>query len=411
MHITGRAKRSHFPAAALLAAMLPISAFTSTRANGSAVARLYVVGGGKVQALNAMTLTPLTASGGGLAGRLRGLPIAAQLVQSPDGSKLAIIRSNAGTADRSTLTIISSANNRVVRKDVVTGLTLLGVSNDGQGWYGFSKTHGGHLVRFLSARNGLRHTLDFHLAQPCCVLFQYDGARDRLYSLMLRTVWNAGVPESAVITAWQLSSRQRIANLEITGLVAGTRIDNSDVPVVRVIPTFTLSPDGRSLAILDFLDRRLDTIDPLAMRWTRNPFVHGWNGQEVTLGPTSMPSPRLTGVEGLDVDAQFSHDGKVLYLEGTENNDHKTPTIFPEGVTTRAINVAHSTLGGAVSLPFVAPLRVGTDGSSVYTAVAKRAAGPGVSVLLQRRRSPDLSLIAEHSISPFAASYQIIAVP
>jgi hypothetical protein len=411
MHITGRAKRSHFPAAALLAAVLPISAFTSTRANVSAVARLYVVGGGKVQALNAVTLTPLPASGGGLASRLRGLPIASQLVQSPDGTKVAIIRGNAGTAaDRSTLTIVSVANNTVVTKDVVTGLTLLGVSNDGQGWYGFSTTHGGRLVRFVSARAGLRHTLDFHLAQPCCVLFQYDGARDRLYALTLRTVWNAGVPESAVIAAWQLSSRQRIANLEITGLVAGTRIDNSDVPVDRAIPSFTLSPDGRTLAILDFVDRRLDTIDALAMRWTRNPFVHGWSGQEVTLGPTSMPSPRLTGVEGLDVDAQFSHDGKVLYLEGTENNDHKTPTIFPEALTTRAINVAHSTLSGAVSMPLVAPLRVGTDGSSVYTAVIKRA-GPGVFVLLQRRRSSDLSLIAEHSITPFAASYQIIAVP
>ncbi|MGH2442184.1 MAG: hypothetical protein ACRDFX_03350 [Chloroflexota bacterium] len=376
------------------------------------MARLYVVGGGKVQALNAVTLTPLSAGGGGLASRLRGLPIASQLVQSPDGTKLAIIRGNAETAaKRSTLTVVSVADNTVVRKDVVTGLTLLGVSNDGHGWYGFSTTRGGRLVRFVSARAGLRHTLDFHLAQPCCVLFQYDRARDRLYALTLRTVWNAGVPESAAITTWQLSSRQRIANLAITGLVAGTRIDHSAVPVDRVIPSFTLSPDGRTLAILDFVDRRLDTIDALRLRWTRNPFVSGWGSSpDITLGPTTMPSSRLSGVEGLDIAAHFSLDGRTLYVEGTENNDHKTAVIFPESEPTRAIDVVHSTLRGVVSMTLVAPLKVGTDGSSVYTAVVKRA-GPGVSVLVQRRRASNLSLIAEHSITPFAASYQIVGVP
>jgi hypothetical protein len=411
MDMSGTSKMSRLLVATLFAALLQLSVFTSIHAKVSPAARLYIVGGGQVEALDALTLAPLTPSDSGIANRLRGLRGSSQLVQSPDGSKLGIISRNAGVASHSTLTIVSVGNNTVVRKDAVSGLTLLGVSNDGQGWYGVYTAQSGRVVQFVSARAGRRHALVFHLLQPCCVLFQYDSVRDRLYVLALRTVWNAGVPESSVITAWQVSSRQRVASLTITGLVGGTRINSTDVvPVDRAIPSFTLSPDGRTLAILDFADRSLDTIDALTMRWTRNPFVSGWSGQEITLGPTSMPSPRLSGVEGFDIAAHFSLDGKVLYEEGTENNDHKKSTIFPEALTTRAINVAHSALRGAVSAPLVAPLRVGTDGSSVYTAVIRRD-GAQVSVLVQRRRAADLSLIAEHTMTPFAKSYLLIAAP
>jgi hypothetical protein len=137
--------------------------------------------------------------------------------------------------------------------------------------------------------------------------------------------------------------------------------------------------------------------------------VSGWgSGPEYTLGPASMPSSRLSGVEGFDISAQFSLDGKVLYQEGTENNDHKTTTIFPESLTTRAIDVAHSALRGVVSAPLVAPLKVGTDGTSVYTAV-RGPDGTHVAVLVQRRRSTDLSLITERTITPFGKSYLLIA--
>jgi len=296
-----------------------------------------------------------------------------------------------------------------VSKDPAGGLTLLGVSNDGRGWYGTYTEKGGRLLRFVSRRAGQRHSLDFHLAQPCCVLFQYDSSRDRLYALTLRTVWNAGVPESAVITAWQLSSGHRIASLSITGLIAGTRIiAGSQVPVDRAIPGFALSPDGKTLAILDFADRRLDTIDALRLRWTRNPFVSGWgSGSETTLGPTTLPSPRLSGVEGYDINAQFSVDGKILYLEGTENNDHKTPFIFSEALATRVIDVAHSALRGAVWAPLTAPLRVGTDGTSVYTATF-RSQGKRIAVVVQRRRYSNLSVVAERSIPSFATHYSLL---
>jgi hypothetical protein len=412
MDMSGTSKMSRLLVATLFAALLQLSVFTSIHAKVSPAARLYIVGGGQVEALDALTLAPLPPSDRGVANRLRGLRGSSQLVQSPDGSKLGIIRRNAGVASHSTLTIVSVGNNTVVRKDAVSGLTLLGVSNDGQGWYGVYTAQSGRVVHFVSARAGRRHALVFHLLQPCCVLFQYDSVRDRLYVLALRTVWNAGVPESSVITAWQVSSRQRVASLTITGLVGGTRINSTDVvPVDRAIPGFALSSDGRMLAVLDFANRRLDTIDALRLRWTRNPFVSGWgSGPEITLGPSSIPSPRLSGVEGFDIDAHFSLDGKVLYEEGTENNDHKKSTIFPEALTTRAINVSHSALRGAVSAPLVAPLRVGTDGSSVYTAVIRRA-GAHVSVLVQRRRSADLSLIAEHTMTPFAKSYLLIVAP
>jgi hypothetical protein len=392
----------------LLFGVLQISSFLSIQAKALPAGRLYVIGGGRVEVFDAATLAPLPSSGA--AHRLHG---ATQFVPSPDGSKLGIIRSDGRAGSRATLTIIRVRANAIVRTDSVSGLSLLGVSNDGQGWYGEQTSASGRVVQFVSSHQAVRHTLVFHLPQPCCLLLQYDPRRDRLYALPLQTAWGRN-PNSPVLTAWQVASRHRLGSLRTPlELIAGTWFTGPSPGTTfapqmhRIIPGFALSRDGRRIAILDFADNRLDTIDPLRVRVLGNPFIRG-STFESTSGRSPVPSPLLSGVsDGFAITAQFSPDGRTLYQQGFANLDLKCCGVTPESLLVQSIDVAQKRVRGVISTSFTAPVTVGTDGRSVYTVTTSNRGGKQIS-LVQRRNATNLVIAAQRSIVPFARQYALL---
>jgi hypothetical protein len=394
----------------LLFGVLQISSFFPIQAQAVSVGRLYVIGGGRVEVFDAATLAPLPSSG--VARRLHG---ATQFVPSPDGSTLGVIRDDAHAGSHATLTIVRVRTNAIVRTDSVSGMTLLGVSNDGQGWYGEQTSASGRVVQFVSAHRGVRHTLVFHLPQPCCLLLQYDPQRDRLYALPLQTAWGRN-PNSPVLTVWQVASGHRLGSLRTPlELVAGTWFTGPSPGTTfapqmhRIIPGFALTQDGRRMAIRDFADSRLDPIDPLRVRVLSNPSIRG-STFENTSGRSPRPSPLLAGVsDGFAITAQFSLDGRTLYQQGSANVDLKRGGVTSESLLVQSIDVAQQRVRGVISTPLTAPLTVGMDGRSVYTVATSNRGGKHVA-LMQRRDATNLAVIGQRSIVPFARQYVLLAL-
>lgn len=373
--------------------------------------RVYLVRRGHVRAFDGVTLRPISPSRHDILLSLLSRPGVTQMVPSEDGSKVGVVTTAPGSA-RTTVSVVDVRRNVIVRTASADRLTLMGVSDDGRTWYGERIVGTGRVVQFVRTDGRTRNTLTFRLAQACCVLLQYDPGRDRLYALPLGTAWGRN-PHPPTLSVWQVLRRRMIAAMRTPGdLLAGTWIDlpspsGSQLPptVHREIPGFALSPDGRVLVILDYVDSRLDMVDALRLRMIRNPLIHRFVAERTT-GPISSADAALSGTEdGFDVGTRYSPNGRTLYQSGTGRELLKNNLSVSKSLVTYAIDARRQSVSGAVTSLLVAPLALDPRGTWAYTVVVK-----GKWVALQRRDPATLAVRAQRLLLLRGASFQLLVI-
>lgn len=228
--------------------------------------------------------------------------------------------------------------------------------------------------RVLHART-IRHS--------CCGFDVYDVARQRLYTLSAATAGDAhSASQVPQLLTEDLRTGRQIGHLALPGLHAGswnTTRQLDGAPLMRAwTPGLALSPDGAHLAIVDPSSDQLTLIDTATLRVARTVTLHRAQSLPQRLGAFLGLLPQIAyakGAEGVSLSAQYSPDGRLLYVTGTQGSVGKSGTFTWTQLGLRVVDVRSGTIvadrfkGTPLMQTIVAP-----DGS-VY--VVTSPPGPG----------------------------------
>jgi hypothetical protein len=343
------------------------------------------------------------------------------VVAEPGGSLLAVIsvKQRAGYPLRArdvTVRVVNALTfNQVARFHPKVPIYLTGMSADGLQLYGFqTNANQQSPVRFdvLNARNGavVSRTL---LAARCCPSSLVDLPGHRLYVLeeSSSTTHIADVASYDLSTG-QLLHRQQLDGV-LTGVWDGQTAGNASI-VEMWMPGFALSPDGRSIAVLDGESDTLHIVDAGTLQVIRSERlshpqslfdrVAGWLG----LAATTASAKEF---EGVSVGMRFSPDGQSLYVSGRKSGIGQDGAFTVSGLGLRKIDVT----SGAVTVQALKDasllwLQLSPDGKALYT-IEPGPIGAGTYVL-RRLDATTLKVTAERTIASSSQSLpQLFLLP
>ena len=330
------------------------------------------------------------------------------VVAEPGGSLLAVtaVQQRAGYPLRArdiTVRIVNALTfNQVARFHPKVPISLTGMSADGLKLYGF-QTNGNQQspVHFdvLDAHNGAvvsRALLTMHCCPPSLV----DLPSHRLYVLEESSV----TTHVADVASYDLSTGRLLHRQVLDGVLAGIWDSGQtagDSPIVDSwMPGFALSPDGRSIAVLDGESDMLRIIDAGTLQVIRSEHlspppslfdrVAGWLG----IAPAAASAKEF---EGVNMGMTFSPDGQSLYVWGRKSGMGKDGTFASSGLGLRKIDVA----SGAVTVQALNGadllwLQLSPGGKALYT-LEPGPIGNG-AFILHRLDATTLKVTAERTI-------------
>jgi hypothetical protein len=270
--------------------------------------------------------------------------------------------------------------------------SISGMSANGSqiyGWWPNDQAANGQTFYVISGIDGhLLHKIDVK-RKGCCFDRIYDPAAGRLYLLVEPQVWvGHDNPKTPVLTAIDVATGHRLARLRFPGLLAGSwatrqTIGRSANGVTHYAyadfsPALTISPDGRTLAIVDGARDEIFLIDARRLAVTRVESMAqpqgvlarlaGWLG----LLPTAAEAKEF---EGVLLNAYFSPDGSRLYVEGMQGTVQNRVWKFTY-LGIRAVDVASGQITGWVYRDqrsyWMMPA---PDGSAVYAEIPSSPQG------------------------------------
>lgn len=209
-------------------------------------------------------------------------------------------------------------------------IVLNGVSADGAAAYGFAADArevdpcSAHTFYALSTRTG---QVISHVAVPLSAQIQIDPYRRRLYTLTdvdQLSVCNGPRVRFPIVHAYDLDHGRLVVSRRLRSVFAGRWFTGQHVggqPVMAVWePAFALSPDGRSLAIVDGHDNALTVLDPSSLRTLAvrklvvQPTMFEQLASFLGLMPETAEAKGQTTGAGLN--AQYTADGRSLIVSG-----------------------------------------------------------------------------------------------
>jgi YVTN family beta-propeller protein len=317
------------------------------------------------------------------------------IVSTPSGTTLAAELDAGGGTTTPNLTIrvidLRSGKPRSRTFHPAVRVWISGISADGSELYAWQwpeqqlgppPTIESSLLYTLSAANGrvLRSTT---LATSCCEINLLDAAHQRFYSLITA---HSDDPHSASqlpeLMAEDLASGRELGRLSLPGLQAGSWNTDRQVDGMPLIhasyPGVAVSPDGRRIAILDGSSNRLTVIDTADLRVIQSVALARPQSPWERLGAWLGLIPQMAyakGEEGTALDAQFSPDGRLLYVMGIKGSVTKQNTFASTRLGLRVVDAAS---GAILADRFHGKPLVGVDVSPdgrVYASLAMNDQG------------------------------------
>lgn len=344
-----------------------------------------------------------------------------QVVASSDGSWLAVTSTRLGTASPPrardiTVRIFSSLTfNQIARFHPAVPVYVFGITPDGSRIYGMRPSKDGQpsdLSYALNARTGAVESKT-KLAGGCSP-WLIDYSTQRMYSLETHDA----ATHTPDLIACDLRTGSVIHRETLGGIRFGTwqtdRQINNEPVIASWSPGFALSPDGRSLAVLDGSADTLTVLDAATGRVTR---------VETLSRPQSLPG-RIAGwlgvipaaasakeMEGVELSMRFSPDRRSLYVTGWRGTVGADGAWTQVGLGLRRIDVASGAVDaqalGSANLWWVDLSR---DGKALYT--LEEGHTQSGRYTLRRHDATSLQVTAQRELSNTSESMpQIFVLP
>jgi hypothetical protein len=241
---------------------------------------------------------------------------------------------------------------------------ISGMSTDGSqiyGWWPSDWQRAGQAFYVISGRDGhLLHKVNVK-RHGCCLDSIYDPAAGRLYLLDEPQVWvGHDNPRTPVLTAIDVRTGHMVGRIKFPGMLAGSWKTSEEIgrstngvsyyAYADFSPALTISPDGRTLALVDGARDEIFLIDARRLAvarvesMTQPQSVLARLADWLGLGPTAAEAKEF---EGVLLNAYFSPDGSRLYVEGMQGTvQNRVWTIMYLGI--RAVDVASGQISGWV---------------------------------------------------------------
>lgn len=200
-----------------------------------------------------------------------------------------------------------------------------------------------------------------------------DPTAVRLYRLLARSsVENSTRPSTPDLIAYDLASGRKVRTIRLDGLRAGMwrlkgDMDGEDLVMAMWQPGFALSPDGSTIAIAHPERDVLTVIDARRMKVLRSVPLSRRQSllERLGLAPGTAEAKSL---EGTSLQAQFSPDGRRLYVIGQESYVDKEGETHFKG---RGLRIIDAQRGEIIKEAFkseqLSSMKLSPDGSALYT--------------------------------------------
>jgi len=386
----------------------PAAGRAASSVQASTTTGLYLDEGPDLRPLDANTLTdiPLAATTNLGDASLIGSPMA---VISRDGTRLAAVSYGANRPSDILIRIIDSRTGTARASfHPAVAMFVEGVSDDGSQLFGTAQgiprvTRVTWYV--LNGSNG--HLISAtHLSQWCCVPTLYDSAGRRLYVMNMaqQSRFEKLGPRTLTIVSYDTSSGRLVGHLKLNGVLAGSwetkRMVHGYPVSEQEGPGYALSPDRRTIAVLDGRRDLLEIVDAKSLKILRSVELMRPQslldrlGEWLGIVPTVAEAKE---VEGTNVDIQFSPDGSRLYETGGVTRIGKHGKFSYTSLGVRLINVASGQIvAEALHAQDIWWLLVSPDGRAIY---AFGPTNPAPGTTIWRLDPSTLQAVARRSLT------------
>lgn len=213
---------------------------------------------------------------------------------------------------------------------------------------------------------------------------QVSPSGDYVYLLLARYTTETFVtgPKVPILVKYDIRTGLQAGSLQLHGLVAGSWRTDRRVNGARVAedwrPAFALSPNGHTLAIVHANKSQITFLDADDMRVEHSVTLTHPKSLLQTLGLVSLDADAKGNAEGADQYAQYSRDGKTLYLwsDTTRLNSKGRPSYTNSGL--EAVDPATGEVKAtALKGDQIVDLQESQDGRSLYVRVWPNGPNPG----------------------------------
>lgn len=246
------------------------------------------------------------------------------------------------------------------------------------------------------------------LDPQCCWPSLLDPSGTRLYSLSApATGGRQEGPSPATVTAFDLTSGRETGRVELKGTRIGSwrPAGSSSTRFYQDTPGFALSPDGRTLAVVDGSRDVLTLLDAPSLKVRKTLSIARKAGWLERLGLASAAAEAKEMI-GTTVEAQFSLDGRSLYVTGQRGSVEQGKYSL-KGLGVRLVDVATGTvLAQALDGQRFWWTLLSPDGSSYYTLGPVDPSGTSDGpVVMRRLDTRTLGLRAERGFPEYYQLY------
>lgn len=171
----------------------------------------------------------------------------------------------------------------------------------------------------------------------------HDGIRDRVYVMVVpgNDVKVKG-PRTPSVVAYDLRSGREAGRVRLDGVLAGswpTERKVRDFPIMAMLePGLALSPDGRRIAIAHADREAITLVDTERMEIASTRTLARPRRLLERLGLRQRVA-RAKAMEGVSLQAEFSSDGRTLYVTGQRLEMDAADKVVSTGLGLRAVAV------------------------------------------------------------------------